>query len=106
VSAAGSTPSRATAERSLAYHLNEGHSALLTLQLLRRAEYERELLRPGEALYDIPAVREQCHFTTHTPVDAVHDRFPYDLVRGVLGAIAAWQPFQAVFAGKAHPQDQ
>jgi starch phosphorylase len=71
--------------RILAYHLNEGHSALLTLQLLRRAEYERELLRPGEALYDIPAVRERCHFTTHTPVEAGHDRFPYDLVQRVLG---------------------
>lgn len=69
----------------LAYHLNEGHSALLTLQLLRRAEYERELLRPGEALYDVPAVREKCHFTTHTPVEAGHDRFAYELVERLLG---------------------
>jgi starch phosphorylase len=69
----------------LAYHLNEGHSAFLTLQLLRRAEYGSEALRPGEALYDIPAVREKCHFTTHTPVEAGHDRFPYELVQRVLG---------------------
>jgi len=54
----------------LAYHVNEGHSALLTLQLLRRAEYEPELLHPGESAYDIPMVREKCHFTTHTPVEA------------------------------------
>jgi starch phosphorylase len=69
----------------LAYHLNEGHSALLTLQLLRRSEYEPEVLRPGESPYDIPTVRERCHFTTHTPVEAGHDRFPYDLVQRMLG---------------------
>jgi starch phosphorylase len=69
----------------LAYHLNEGHSALLTLQLLRRAEYEPDSVRPGESPYDIPKVRAQCHFTTHTPVEAAHDRFPYDLVHRVLG---------------------
>ena len=69
----------------LAYHLNEGHSALLTLQLLRRAEYEPEVVRPGELPYDLPMVREKCHFTTHTPVEAGHDRFPYDLVQRLLG---------------------
>jgi glycogen phosphorylase len=67
-----------------AYHLNEGHSALLTLQLVRRCEYESEDLRPGEARYDLPRVRDLCHFTTHTPVEAGHDRFPYDLVDSLL----------------------
>jgi len=42
------------------YHLNEGHSALLTLELLRRHAYPADDLRPGEAPYDIPAVRELC----------------------------------------------
>ncbi|RPI62894.1 MAG: alpha-glucan family phosphorylase, partial [Lysobacterales bacterium] len=51
----------------LAYHLNEGHSALLTLQLLQRAEYEPGVLRTGDAPYDIPVVREKCHFTTQYP---------------------------------------
>ncbi len=69
----------------LAYHLNEGHSALLTLQLLRRAEYEPEAVRLGESPYDLPVVREKCHFTTHTPIEAGHDRFPYDLVQRILG---------------------
>jgi starch phosphorylase len=68
-----------------AYHLNEGHSALLTLQLLRRYAYDTEDLRPGESRYDIPRVREMCHFTTHTPVEAGHDRFPYELVHSQLG---------------------
>lgn len=66
------------------YHMNEGHSALLGLELLRRHAYPPEDLQPGESRYDVPLVRELCRFTTHTPVDAGHDRFPYDLVARVL----------------------
>ena len=62
------------------YHLNEGHSALLTLQLLGRSAYPAEDVHAGESRYDVPRVREMCHFTTHTPVEAGHDRFPYSLV--------------------------
>ncbi|HFD12341.1 MAG TPA: alpha-glucan family phosphorylase, partial [Crenotrichaceae bacterium] len=69
------------------YHLNEGHSALLGLELLRRYKYPREDLRAGESPYDIPRVRELCCFTTHTPVEAGHDHFDYDLVQGVLGDV-------------------
>ena len=67
------------------YHMNEGHSALLALELLRRYAYSLEDLRPGESPYNMPRVREQCNFTTHTPVEAGHDQFPYDLVQRVLG---------------------
>lgn len=67
------------------YHMNEGHSALLALELLRRYAYPPEDLRPGESAYDIPRVRELCCFTTHTPVEAGHDKFDYGLVRRVLG---------------------
>src|SRR5512134_2477512 len=35
------------------YHMNEGHSALLVLQLLRRFSYPAEDLRPGDAPYDV-----------------------------------------------------
>ena len=66
------------------YHLNEGHSALLTLELLRRQRWRPELVRPGDCVYDTQEVRERCVFTTHTPVEAGHDRFPYDLVERVL----------------------
>ena len=68
----------------LQYHMNEGHSALLGLELLRRHEYPPENLRPGEPAYDLPRVRELCNFTTHTPVESGHDRFSYDLVARVL----------------------
>jgi len=66
------------------YHMNEGHSALLTLELLRRHAYPPENVRPGEPHYDVPEVRERCVFTTHTPVEAGHDKFPYELVARVL----------------------
>jgi starch phosphorylase len=67
------------------FHLNEGHSAFLTLELLNRSAYPPEDVRPGEPRYDILRVRELCNFTTHTPVEAGHDQFPYDLVQRVLG---------------------
>ncbi|HEU0219729.1 MAG TPA: alpha-glucan family phosphorylase, partial [Gallionella sp.] len=66
------------------YHMNEGHSALLGLELMRRYTYRTEHLRPGESHYDLPRVRDLCSFTTHTPVEAGHDRFAYDLVQRVL----------------------
>jgi starch phosphorylase len=40
--------------------------------------------RVGEPAYDIAEVRERCVFTTHTPVEAGHDRFRYDLFERVL----------------------
>jgi glycogen phosphorylase len=65
------------------YHLNEGHSALLTLRLLERQLAGRSAFELGEA--DIDAVERQCIFTTHTPVPAGHDKFGMELVRKVLG---------------------
>jgi starch phosphorylase len=61
------------------YHLNEGHAALLTLDLLKRWEIPPEDRIPGEPSYDIAEVRERCVFTTHTPVEAGQDRFSYEL---------------------------
>lgn len=66
------------------YHLNEGHAALLTLELLRR--YARTPEAAGMGLnYDVPAVRQCCVFTTHTPVQAGHDQFPNELADRLLG---------------------
>ena len=49
------------------YHMNEGHSSLLALELLERCKRDPE------------KVRKRCVFTTHTPVEAGHDKFSYDL---------------------------
>ena len=67
------------------YHMNEGHSALLGIELMRRYAFRREDLHDGELPYNIPRVRGMCNFTTHTPVEAGHDRYPYEMVQEVLG---------------------
>ena len=67
------------------YHMNEGHSALLGIELLRRRTYQREDVVSGKPLYDVPSVRAQCRFTTHTPVEAAHDHFSYDLAGRLFG---------------------
>lgn len=67
-----------------AYHMNEGHAALLTLDLLNRWRVAPEDLAPDEDPYDIAEVRARCVFTTHTPVEAGHDRFSYELFERLL----------------------
>jgi starch phosphorylase len=66
------------------YHLNEGHAAFLTLDLLNRSRFPSEDVRPGESLYDLAKVRERCVFTTHTPVLSGHDRFSYELFQSLV----------------------
>lgn len=70
-------------QRVQLYHMNEGHSALLTLALLEEQTKGHDPHAVTEA--DIETVRRRCVFTTHTPVPAGHDQFPRDLVRQVLG---------------------
>jgi starch phosphorylase len=66
------------------YHLNEGHAAFLAATLLRRYPHPPGRPDAGVLRYDAERVREQCVFTTHTPVEAGHDRFSYDNVARVL----------------------
>jgi starch phosphorylase len=58
------------------YHMNEGHSAFLSLELVRRM-MEREGLSFEEAR---ELASSALIFTTHTPVEAGHDYFPADLI--------------------------
>jgi starch phosphorylase len=67
------------------FHLNEGHSAFLTLELTR--ELTREGVEFNEAAM---RVRERCVFTTHTPVAAGHDEFVAPLIEKCFGA-EYWQ---------------
>ncbi len=57
------------------YHMNEGHSSFLAVELLRKFDMDEE------------KVKELCVFTTHTPVEAGHDKFSYDLVHEVLDTV-------------------
>jgi glycogen phosphorylase len=63
------------------FHLNEGHSAFLTLELIR------QLIESEGVSFTAAAdrVRERCVFTTHTPVAAGHDEFEASLVRKCFG---------------------
>ncbi|MHC4626599.1 MAG: alpha-glucan family phosphorylase [Planctomycetota bacterium] len=64
------------------YHMNEGHAALLVLELLKEESSARQVGPAEQPVVD--AVRRLCVFTTHTPVEAGHDKFPIDLARDVL----------------------
>jgi glycogen phosphorylase len=67
------------------FHLNEGHSAFLTLELAR------ELTERGEPFAEAAgAVRRRCVFTTHTPVAAGHDEFAPELIEKCFDA-AYWE---------------
>jgi len=70
-------------QRVRAYHMNEGHSALVALALLEEQTWGRGLHAASGA--EIEAVRQQCVFTTHTPLLAGHGHTSLDLVREVLG---------------------
>lgn len=64
------------------FHMNEGHAALLVLEL-----GHEEMQRRGqqEVTRDIAvAVKTLCVFTTHTPVPAGHDQFPLGMLHHVL----------------------
>ena len=72
------------------WHLNEGHAAFVALQRIR------ELLERGSS-FDaaLEEVRQSTVFTTHTPVPAGHDAFPFQLVEkhlaGVWGEIGQYR---------------
>jgi starch phosphorylase len=64
------------------FHMNEGHAAMLVLELGYELMRQRGLTTITR---DIPPlVKPLCVFTTHTPVPAGHDQFPLSLVRDVL----------------------
>ena len=58
------------------YHMNEGHSAFLILELIKNIIREKEV--SFEVAKDIASSKTV--FTTHTPVPAGNDIFPIDLV--------------------------
>jgi starch phosphorylase len=65
------------------YHLNEGHSAFLTLELAREFLEANEDMNFTDA---VSFVRQNCVFTTHTPVAAGNDVFAPDLIEACFDA--------------------
>ena len=85
-------------------HLNEGHSAFATLEMIR-AVMESTGLPFGEVMRDVAGMTV---FTTHTPVAAGHDRFPAGLVEEHLGKIReglhlSYEDFMGL--GRVNPGD-
>ena len=94
---------RALGIRPSVFHLNEGHAAFLTLELVR------ERMAAGQAFKDALAeTKAECLFTTHTPVEAGHDRFSRDLVNYSLNKFRSQLKLsiEALMAlGRVHPED-
>ena len=90
---------RAIGIRIKKYHMNEGHAALLTLELLQRYKRDIESVWDERQVWDVERVKDLCVFTTHTPVEAGHDKFSYDLVKDVTGELIPFDVLREL-AGK------
>jgi len=73
---------RALGLKPSVFHMNEGHAAFLALELMREKQAEGKSAKEAMAL-----IKQQCHFTTHTPVEAGHDRFTPALMDYALNKI-------------------
>jgi len=86
-------------------HLNEGHSAFATLEMIR-AMMESTALPFSEVMREVAGMTV---FTTHTPVAAGHDRFPAGLVEEHLGKVReglhlSFDDFMGL--GRVNPSDR
>ncbi|CAN5726488.1 alpha-glucan family phosphorylase [soil metagenome] len=80
------------------WHLNEGHAAFVVLQRIR------DHIERGESFETALAeVRRTTVFTTHTPVPAGHDAFPFNLVETHLaGAWGTLGSYRDAFMALGH----
>ncbi|PYK59809.1 MAG: DUF3417 domain-containing protein [Verrucomicrobia bacterium] len=94
---------RALGVQPSVFHMNEGHAAFLTLELVR------EKLAEGKSSRDALArTKAECIFTTHTPVEAGHDRFSRDLVNYALNRFQSQLKLSLndlMALGRVHPED-
>jgi starch phosphorylase len=85
------------------FHMNEGHAAFLTLELVR------EKMAAGKKFEQALAqTRTECLFTTHTPVEAGHDRFSPDLMDYAMQRFRSQipVPFSEIMKlGRVNPQN-
>jgi len=86
------------------FHMNEGHAAFLTLELVR------EKMAAGKKYEEaLNQTRAECIFTTHTPVEAGHDRFSADLMDYAMHRFRDQLsvPFPEIMKlGRVNPQNQ
>jgi glycogen phosphorylase len=95
---------RALGAQPSVFHMNEGHAAFLTLELIR------EKLAAGKS--KAQAMREtkgECIFTTHTPVEAGHDRFSLELMQYALMRLEGQLKLsteELMGLGRVHAEDE
>ena len=86
------------------FHMNEGHAAFLTLELIR------EKMANGKNFQDAMAqTKAECIFTTHTPVEAGHDRFSADLMDYAMPKFRTQLPvdfMEILGLGRVNPKDK
>ncbi|HZR18585.1 MAG TPA: alpha-glucan family phosphorylase [Verrucomicrobiae bacterium] len=85
------------------FHMNEGHAAFLTLELVR------EKMAAGKRFEEaLTQTRAECLFTTHTPVEAGHDRFSPDLMDYAMQRYRSQMPVafsELMKLGRVNPQN-
>jgi glycogen phosphorylase len=94
---------RALGVQPSVYHMNEGHAAFLTLELIREKMAAKKSFPDAQA-----ETRAECIFTTHTPVEAGHDRFSPDLMNYAMQRYLQQlaMPFPDLLAlGRVNPAD-
>ena len=85
-------------------HLNEGHCSFAVLELIRQ-RMEEEALSFAKA---VDRIKRMVVFTTHTPVEAGHDRFhPHDVEKqaGVLRESLGLDQQELLALGRVRPED-
>jgi len=86
------------------FHMNEGHAAFLTLELIR------EKIAAGKTFAEASALtKKECLFTTHTPVEAGHDRFSQDLMNYAMQRYRTQLPMefkQLMGLGRVNPESE
>ncbi len=95
---------RALGYQPSTFHMNEGHAAFLTLELVRE-----KLARPLTLDQAVAATRQECIFTTHTPVEAGHDRFSSELMSYAAHKFASQLKLthqQMMAFGRVNPADE
>ena len=86
------------------FHMNEGHAAFLTLELMREKILQGQTWRDAQA-----NTARECIFTTHTPVEAGHDRFSPDLMNFVMPQMQSAlgvKPSELMALGRVHPDSK
>ncbi|MBI3875094.1 MAG: alpha-glucan family phosphorylase, partial [Verrucomicrobia bacterium] len=95
---------RALGVQPSVFHMNEGHAAFLTLELIR------EKMAEGKKFEDaLAATKQECIFTTHTPVEAGHDRFSADLINYAANKFQSQLKLslqELMALGRVHPKDE